>query len=404
MKYKIRNRMAVLPDDHLLPAYQREHPTYDMMFDAIYAAIGAYAPDRYFVDVGANVGDTAIVMRHNAENPILCIEGYSRFLLYLRENVEGLSDIRIAPSFVGIDELDGPVGFLSHGGTGRLVVGSRPDAEATSAPTTVPLKSILEAEGALRSGIALFKTDTDGMDAFILREFLKLDRRDAALFFECDVRQTILEERGQTAWRAVFGTLRDRGYSLLIFDNYGYQIASCSPEQYAVVTGLIAYIGAQFSHQKVHVHYLDIWAFPPAMAAIFEEFCRRGLASVQSVAVPDAPLQGRREQNESSRLEVPSRPHGCAAADFQAKWHAKRVHSGAHDMSDDSLDAWSHLRAQVSDLQVELSRATETIREQRRAIQLLTADLAALKQKTMQALLPPRGNWRSVALWKSRKK
>lgn len=400
IKYKIRDREALLPDDHLLPAYQREHPTYDMMFDAIYGAIGAYAPDGYFVDVGANVGDTAIVMRHNARNPILCIEGYSPFLLYLRENIEGLSDITIVPAFIGVDELNGPVEFSSQGGTGRLVIGSEPEKESTPVPKTQSLKSILEAEGALRSGIALFKTDTDGMDAFILREFLQLEQRDAALFFECDIRQTILEERGQIAWQAVFGTLRDRGYSLIIFDNYGYQMASCSPESYALVTELIAYVEAQFSHKQVHIYYLDIWAFPPAMSAIFEECCRRGLDSTQPL---DA-FHGMRQRAGPVRAKATDQPYGCESERVQARWQVERARAEAHAMSGDSFDDWSHFRAQIADLQVDLSRATRAIKEQRRVIQLLSAELADLKEKSRQKLLRPRVDWRPATLWKSRKK
>lgn len=44
---------------HLLPTYEKNSPIYDMVFDPIYRAIGTAMPDRYFVDVSANVGDTA---------------------------------------------------------------------------------------------------------------------------------------------------------------------------------------------------------------------------------------------------------------------------------------------------------------------------------------------------------
>src|SRR5262249_31995455 len=202
------------------------------------------------VDVGGNVGDTAIVMRHNATNPVLCIEGSPQFLVYLRENIEGLSDIQVVPAFIGPDEFDSRPRILAQGGTARPVIAPESDKNPLWIPRTRSLRSILEVEEALRSGIALFKTDTDGMDAFILQEFLKLDQWDTALFFECDVWNTIGEET-HAAWRSVFGALLERGYSLIVFDNFGYRIASCSPAHYDRIWELIAYVEEQHLHQCV---------------------------------------------------------------------------------------------------------------------------------------------------------
>jgi FkbM family methyltransferase len=349
-----------------------------MMFDSIYKAVGAYAPERYFIDVGANVGDTAVVMRYNAANPILCVEGHSQFLSYLRENIEGLADVRIAPAFIGADEVSGPLGYASRGGTGRLV--PAPGSESPSSMKTRSLQSILEEDGVLRSGIALFKTDTDGMDAFILRQFLELGQTDAALFFECDVRQTILEERSHATWQSVFGTLRERGYSLIIFDNFGYRMASCSPEHYDLVRELLAYVEAQFSHRYVHVHYLDVWAFPPAMAGIFEELRTDALASSQT----SVESQGASPTTAGQRQGPVFRPSSRVAG------------PGKQGGGDDAwLEDWSDSRAEVSDLQVELSRAWKTVQEQRRLIALLSENLAQQRQER-SAGMPLAGLWRSL--------
>jgi FkbM family methyltransferase len=410
IKYKIRDRALLLPDDHLLPTYQKNHPTYDMTFDPIYKAVGAYAPERYFVDVGANVGDTAIVMRHNAKNPILCVEGHSQFLLYLRENIEGVADIRIVPAFIGIDELKAPLGYSSHGGTGRIVVASVEESTPVLKPRS--LRSILEEEEVLRSGIAVFKTDTDGMDAFILQEFLDLEQPEAAIFFECDVRQTILPERGHALWHSVFSTLKERGYSLIIFDNFGYQIASCSVDHYDLVHELIAYVEAQFSHQSVHLYYLDIWAFPPTMAAIFEGCRTRAFASAQDS--DELHVQKRREARQQSNLPGAAHrravffPAGSITQPDQSKWHTDSggddTKVGAQIMNERLLDDWSHCRAEMSDLYIDLSRANNTIQEQRRSIELLSNSLAELKQKSSHRIRPFRFGWDSARFWERLKK
>jgi FkbM family methyltransferase len=380
----------LLPDDHLLPRYQEDHRTYDMMFDPIYRAVGAYAPERYFIDVGANVGDTAIVMRHNAANPILCVEGHSQFLFYLRENIEGLPDIKIAPAFIGASEVGGPLSFVSRGGTGKLVPASADDS--TSALKTRSLQSILDDDGVLRSGVALFKTDTDGMDGFILQEFLKLEQAEAALFFECDVRQTILEERRHATWHSVFGALKERGYSLIIFDNFGYRMASCSPEHYDLVRELLAYVEAQFSHRSVHLHYLDIWAFPPAMATIFE--------NLRADAFPPSPasVEPFRAHRQGSWPEAVFRPSSCVARLDQARALPAWNDDGTQGTGDDGwLEDWSYRRAQASDLHVDLLRARQTVQQQQRMIGLLSENLAQLRHD--------RGAGRRLAgFWRSPKK
>jgi FkbM family methyltransferase len=357
-----------------------------MTFDLIYRTVGAYAPERYFVDVGANVGDTAVVMRHNATNPILCIEGHSRFLSYLRENVEQLADIRIVPAFIGSNE-DGPLIFASQGGTGRLV--PTPEKDSSSALKTRSLQSILYEEGVLRSGIALFKTDTDGMDAFILQEFLGLEQTDAALFFECDVRQTIPEERSHATWRSVFSALKERGYSLIIFDNFGYRMASCSPEHYDLVRELLAYVEAQFSHRDVHVHYLDIWAFPPAMATIFESLRSDAIPPSQPCTEPVRTPQPRDLRPAASeRRTAIFRASSCIAG-----LHPPRSGTGGDAWAED----WSYSRAQVTDLQVDLLRARRAVQDQQRLNELLSENLAQLRQEQG-------GGGRFAGLWKSRRK
>jgi FkbM family methyltransferase len=245
-----------------------------MVFDPIYKAIGKGMSDRYFVDVGANIGDTAVVMRHNATNPILCIEGHKPFLDCLRQNTRSLAKVSIAPTFVAVGEAKNiPLRFTSQRGTGAFTVA--PAGEEMATLPSKPLSLLLEEAGALKKGIAVFKTDTDGMDALILQDFLRIDTAPAALFFEFDVLQTIPKQSAETTWQNVFDTLRDRGYSLVVFDNFGYQMATCYSSSFEMVWELNRYVEAQFRHRFVHTYYLDIWAFPPTMSSIFEG-CRVG--------------------------------------------------------------------------------------------------------------------------------
>src|SRR5262249_29662582 len=150
----------------------------------------------------------------------------------------------------------------------------------------------------------------------------------------CDVRQTILEARSHATWESVFRTLKEHGYSLIIFDNFGYRMASCSPEHYDLVGELLAYVEAQFSHGHVHVHYLDIWAFPPAMTAIFESLRTEAVSSSQPFVEPVRTRhQGDLRAAVSEQRSAIFRPSSCLTG----------LHQPKSSIGDDIWpDDWSH--------------------------------------------------------------
>ncbi len=59
------------------------------------------------IDVGANVGDSAIVVRTKSHIPVLCVEGDPRFLRYLTPNTAHCGDVEIAPYYVGGEDANG---------------------------------------------------------------------------------------------------------------------------------------------------------------------------------------------------------------------------------------------------------------------------------------------------------
>jgi hypothetical protein len=132
------------------------------------------------------------------------------------------------------------------------------------------------------------------MDAYIVEDFIAIDNGRAALFFEYDVVNALFPERARSIWQANFEHLRRQHYSLLVFDNFGHQMASCTSDSYRIIQELTAYIEDQFRHSSVHVYYLDIWAFPPEMESIFTDLRDRRSAvlpqTLNSVVSEGEPL------------------------------------------------------------------------------------------------------------------
>lgn len=172
VRYRIGGIELELPLSHELPFYRKDHPRYAENVGRIAAELGGPV-----VDIGANVGDTAAVIRAASPVPILCVEGDDRFFAILRRNAERFDPpVELEHAYV-----DAPAraGVERGRGTARLVGG-----DATVRTRT--LGEIL-ADHPRFAEPALVKIDTDGYDVpILLAELDLLERLKPALFFEYD--------------------------------------------------------------------------------------------------------------------------------------------------------------------------------------------------------------------------
>ncbi|KJY41566.1 hypothetical protein VR41_11930 [Streptomyces sp. NRRL B-1568] len=134
------------------------------------------------MDIGANVGDTAVLMRAAATAPILCVEGDELFLGLLHRNVENLRDVEIEEAYVATDDDAGRAHtVVRQAGTSALVPpasGPKPARPLRSLPTILGSHARFSSPG-------LVKIDTDGADPRIIvanRELLA--RARPVVFFE----------------------------------------------------------------------------------------------------------------------------------------------------------------------------------------------------------------------------
>lgn len=172
VRYRIGEIELELPLSHELPFYRKDHPAYAQNVARIAAELGGPV-----VDVGANVGDTAAVIRAASGVPILCIEGDDRFFAILRRNAARFDPpVELEHAFVDAPER---AGIERARGTARLVGG---DTEVR----TRTLGAILADHPGFAEP-ALVKIDTDGHDVpILLAELELLARLRPALFFEYD--------------------------------------------------------------------------------------------------------------------------------------------------------------------------------------------------------------------------
>ncbi len=248
----------VLPPEHDLPFYQRRDPTYDAYAEHLIADLASRAERMLVIDVGANVGDTAVACLGAAPNvDVIAVEGASSFASYLRRNTEAYGDrCRVVASFLG--PIDGVTdrGYITTGAsTGRF---------ASGVEAGVTVEDFVSPEQLLATtddyDEVTWKSDIDGLDIHVLVQHWKvIDDRCDTLWFEFDPAST-LGDRGDTG--RLVDLLASSGREVAVYDNLGRRIVTLEGGT-AVATGLSSLVAWLQEQREGHVAvpYVDLWAF-----------------------------------------------------------------------------------------------------------------------------------------------
>jgi FkbM family methyltransferase len=280
-QYKIGQFNLYFPAGHGLRLIQSIVPTYDRAWRYIVKEIAASIPGGTFIDIGANVGDTAALFADCAPSvPIICVEGAKNFLPYLYYNAKQIGrQVTVVDKFIQVNELDKQsFVFASSSQTGGFV--KRKDAMGTEIDRDdfITLRE-LKNKHSPRSPVALFKSDTDGFDPYIILENLDFFKEEnSCLFFEYDPIATIggIKKCGELIRR-----LEQENYGIIVFDNHGRLMFHAEIPYALLIEELLQWINLQAKIGARHIYYLDLWAFPPDRHEIFHRLRQKGVAEIE---------------------------------------------------------------------------------------------------------------------------
>ena len=260
-----------IPPEHKLPLLQKVHPTYDRYFLKFFAKVSEQSPNFVIVDVGANVGDTAVAVRSVAPAAeIICVEGSQHFLKYLMKNLGSDAHVRVVPSFVSVG--GGRFEFSRGGGTGRLeTIGQAQPSTRETSDSEIDFVEPAEVVRMLHGdSLAVWKSDTDGHDvAILLKGYDEIVQRCDVLWFEMQMLGRWSDHHESIS--TLFEKLAELDREIMLFDNFGrLMFRATTALAPRVVPQLQRWVSEQTEAGDLAVNYFDVWVMPAGLANTFE--------------------------------------------------------------------------------------------------------------------------------------
>jgi FkbM family methyltransferase len=249
-RYRIR-----LPENGRLLIHKKAFHLYDTALVEISRVLYGKYPGLHAIDIGANVGDTAALIRKSAEIPVLCIEGDPALLPLLSENVARLGPgVEMEESFVGLDGAAVNLNFAHDLGSNACLV----EAADAQGPTKLrSLRAILTDHPEFARS-KLLKIDTEGFDFDIIRQSLEfIQHATPAIFFE--YAPYLRPDESHAGLGAIEALVR-AGYSdFIYYDNFGNFLLRTDAANRDIFRDLDAYLASNRRH-GVAVCYFDVCA------------------------------------------------------------------------------------------------------------------------------------------------
>jgi FkbM family methyltransferase len=208
-----------MPWSHRLPDYARLFPTYGQNLVDLAVGLGEIDKPLGVVDVGSNIGDSAVQILAKVDARVLCVEADPEYLPYLERNVGSDNRCVIEFALLVTDTAEASdLGAVRKGGTTRFVQGGAGGAAATRTVAELPVRH------PELPPIRLIKSDTDGHDTTLIPPLARAYAKSRPmLFFEYD--PDLTRKAGKSDPATVWAELRAAGYSYVgIWDNFGKPI------------------------------------------------------------------------------------------------------------------------------------------------------------------------------------
>jgi len=221
--YHLGNVKMLFPASHATPFTWKSDSDYSMSLGRVAKTVTQKYENSVIVDVGANVGDSAAIIRANGvSNQIISIEGVKSFYKVLKQNALLLGEIEPINCFIGSDKLHAPNAKVRVLPTGNAVVYEKPDDYIKENKQTpigdVDFLTLEEVVGATTNkSVKLLKTDIEGYDLPVLLSSINfISRNKPVIFMELHI-SGIDEKSKGVCWKDLWEELINEGYCKALY-------------------------------------------------------------------------------------------------------------------------------------------------------------------------------------------
>lgn len=245
-------RSIEVPFNSDLAIHTAEFETYNSNLRRLSRFVRAEQGALRMVDVGANVGDGAVLAEPRDGDALLLVEGFPAFLELLKRNLRGIPGTQLAECYLSDQASDITVSEVAAQATNRLVVGSGRTVKMET------LDAVIQRHPELRP-VGLVKVDVDGFDGRVLAGGRTLLRQDQpVVFFEF---HPSLWRKANESFDRVLPMLRELGYGpVVVYDNQGVLLLRAHLSDESLIHSLTRYARLR------RFFYFDLAVFPEAQA------------------------------------------------------------------------------------------------------------------------------------------
>ncbi|GHV23502.1 hypothetical protein AGMMS49959_16730 [Planctomycetales bacterium] len=230
------------------PLYYAQYPLYDRALPRICNKVKEIDNKLFLIDIGANIGDTvALVSELVDDASILCVEGNTEFLYFLKQNTASIKNNQITIEYkFCVETLVGnQFKAETKNGTAHLSV-----ADDTVIENIDTLDNMIE-RNRIFYQTNILKIDTDGFEIAVLngaKNFLNQSR--PIIYFEFTPDAYVQNKQNPMD---LIDLLVSLGYKkALFYNNFGLPIGVYDFTDKGIIKGLIDKIDLR------EIHYYDI--------------------------------------------------------------------------------------------------------------------------------------------------
>ena len=208
-----------MPWSHALPDYSRGKSPYGLNLVELAEGLAANGTEELrMVDIGANIGDSALQVLNHVTGRALCVEGDDYWAEYLRMNAGEDPRVTIEEVMLSPTTMEESAGFSARRSYGTTTF---VQDDQTDKITTWVSVDDLRGRNPDFADARLIKTDTDGFDPVLVPAMARAWADSSpVLFFEFD--PTLAREVAKCEPERLWDELADLGYSrLAVWDNSG---------------------------------------------------------------------------------------------------------------------------------------------------------------------------------------